>query len=219
VPRKRYRLSGGLLGFAVVLVLSVLAGATGGGLAVFLGGLLFAVFLGAPLGMLGGHVASRLPRPIVQRPRPGAHEIGRLTVGELTERERLPHDVWRTLAEACHDSVQRAGDAITLAPDSAATEWLWQLYDRMVAELPKVDALASLARIEFPHELATASPAAREHELHAQLAAAAAEFESSRQRVSDIVARLLGHPDLGEITVELRTLEIELPVLGEPDLG
>ncbi len=219
--RKRYWLRGGLLGIAVVMLISVVAAAAGGGLIEIWSGLVLGIFGAAPLGMIGGGLIDISRHRVTPRRHPaaGSHESGRRTVAELVERAGSPIDVWQVLAANCHDSVRRAGEAIALAPESAATDWLRQLHARMVAELPKVDTLASLARTDFAHEAATPSAGAREHPLHAELTTAAAEFEAGRRRIADIVAQLVGQPDLGQVAIELHALEIELPILADPDLG
>jgi hypothetical protein len=213
VRRKHYWLRGGLLSFAAATLIDSLVAAAAGDYASFLAGMQF-VFIATALGALVGAIADkeRRERPAIAPPPPTPPAVSRLPLWTPA-----PGDVWYVLAGKCRDSVQRAGEAIALAPPSAATDWLWQLHARMVAELTPVDRLAALARSELPHEAPTASAKARALPVHAALVRATAEFEASRHRVASIVERLLGHPDLAQVEIELRMLEKELPVLAGPE--
>jgi hypothetical protein len=214
-----YWARGGLVGCAVMLVLfglaivlggaSTGAGPVGDAAAALTGAVTFGAVPGALVGLLADLTRRRRP------PAPA-----RVTVGELRHRAALPaDDVWERMYQQCARSVRSAGDAVTLAPASPAQEWLAALHGRMAQELANARALAQLGRAAFPDERVVPSPAARQHRVYVQLRAAVDDFATSTQRVVDIAAQLVRGPNLDDVRTELAVLEVQLPVLSEPDLG
>lgn len=119
-------------------------------------------------------------------------------------------DLWQQLVDACADHVRTSGEAIAMVSRSAATDRLLTYQERMVAELTSVDALARLARIQFPNEPGVPSPQAALHPLYQQLRQAEAGFARSRSRIVGIVCTLRQpHPD--PVDGELLLLAADLP--------
>ncbi|HVV18637.1 MAG TPA: hypothetical protein VHF06_04330 [Pseudonocardiaceae bacterium] len=212
-----------LVGFAAMLVVFSIGAATAGPRNVFLdaaGVLAFAILFGAvPTGLVALSVSS-----MVRRRR--RHTPPQVTVAELQdkiryvqERIRHPQDVWDRMLGRCEAAVRSAGEAVALAPGGPSTDWLRSIHARMEQELANAATLARLARTAFPQAGPTPSPAARSHPLHEQLSKAVHDFETSKQTIVDIVARLVRKPDLDQVRSELAMLEVQLPVLSGPDLG
>lgn len=217
-------LRGGVIGFAAMLVVFGSMAALTGGPSPFLQEGAIVVAASVLLGGVPGSLSVILVNSLGWRRR--RHERNQVSVEELQlkiewvkARSQRPDDAWQRLFGRCEKAVRAAGEAVAIAPAAPATDWLSQLHRRMEQELRNADTLTRLARTAFPDERLTFSAAARAHPLHEQLTAAAADFESSKQTIVDIVTRLVHRPDLDGVRAELTMLEDQLPVLAEPDLS
>lgn len=214
-------LRGGIIGFAAMLVVFGVATALTGGpvdpLPAITGVLMAAALFGAvPVSMVVLAVGAFRRRRSEPRWTDATVED---KIQHVKERIQRPDDAWERLLQRCEQSVRATGDAVALAPASPATDWLASMHGRMEQELDKAVILARLARTAFPDEWGTLSAAARAHPLHERLRKAVADFETSKQSIVDIVARLVREPHLDDVRSELAMLEIQLPVLSEPDFG
>lgn len=206
---QRAWLRGGLIGFAIMLVLWGLVEATDGyddpvGARVFA-----TVFLGAVTGLLPGFGiemyisrGKRLRQVLAQTP-------PQVTLPP-------PDDIWQRMLDQCQRSMRTVDEAVDVAPASAAKDWLVSLQGKMTTELGNAGSLVRLARAEFPDEHGSGSAEALAHPLYGQLNQAVADFATSRERIVAIAAKLLHQPDLDQVRTDLDMLTQELPELGGP---
>lgn len=208
---QRAWLRGGLIGFAIMLVLWGLASATdgyddGAGAKVFA-----TVFLAAVTGLLPGFgIEMFATRRSARRrlPPPPAPPVALPP----------PDDIWQRMLEQCQQSMRTVDEAVDVAPDSAAKKWLVSLQGKMTTELGNAGSLVRLARAEFPDERGQeGSAAAVAHPLYWQLRKAVADFTTSREGVVAIAAKLVHQPDLDQVRTDLDMLSQQLPELSEPD--
>ena len=205
---------GGAIGFAAMLIVFGVGTVLTAGPVDPVQAVTGVVLAAALLGALPGSLAVLAVRLFHRTEPPNAVEA---RIAYVKERIQRPDDVWERLLAQCEQSVRAAGEAVELAPASAATNWLTALHRRMEQELAGAETLARLARTAFPDERVTLSTAARAHPLHERLRRAVADFHTSKQGIVDVVARLVREPRLDDVRAELAMLESQLPVLSDPE--